>query len=187
MMKKIIVALIVLLITLSISAQENDSILLEEVKSLKKELGLLKKKDRSLQSQIYQQKKAFEKAFEKALKNVEQEFAARDESLGKNSARTSELEQVLKVSEEKARTDRTEMAEWTKKMMMILVMVALLFFIVLLILVITNRRRIEKDYLKLEAKVENTREAIDMEIKNILKKHEEDITALKDTAAKGKK
>ena len=183
MMKKIIVALIVLLITLSMSAQENDSILLEEVKSLKKELGLLKKKDRSLQSQIYQHKKAFEKA----VKDVEQEFAARDESLGKNSARTSELEQALKVSEEKAQSSRTEMAEWTKKMMMILVIVALLLFIVLLILVITNRRRIEKDYLKLEAKVENTREAIDMEIKNILKKHEEDITALKDTAAKGKK
>lgn len=183
MMKRILVPLFILLFALSLSAQENDSILLEEVKSLKKELGLQKKKTKSLQSKIYK----LQKSLEKAIKEREQAFAATDEAMEKNSARTSGLEQALKVSEEQALDSRTTMAEWTKKMMMILAVVALLLFIVLLVLGLTNRKRIDKNYQKLEVKVDNTKEALGLEIRNAMNKHEEDHKALKAEIEKGKK
>ena len=56
-----------------------------------------------------------------------------------------------------------------------------------LILIITNRKRLNRDYEKLEAKVDNTKHAIDLEIKNLLQRHEEDMTALKAAVEKGKK
>ncbi len=183
MMKRMLVPLFILLFTLSLSAQENDSILLEEVKSLKKELGLQKKKTKSLQSKIYK----LQKTLEEAIKEAEQAFTETDEAMEKNSARSSELEQVLKASEEKALESRTTMADWTKKMMMILALVSLLFFIVLLVLVITNRKRIDRDYQKLEVKVDNTKEALGLEIRSAMNKHEEDHKALKAEIEKGKK
>lgn len=183
MMKRILVSLIVIVFTLGLSAQENDSILLERVGSLKKELGLLNKKHRSLQAKYYQ----LQKAHEKDLQETKSKFASADESIERNNARTGELEQSLKESEEKTLESLTVLGEWTKKMILILAIVALILFIVLLILIITNRRRIEKAYTKLEAKVDNTKEAIEIEIRDVLKRHEEDITALKSAVEKGKK
>ncbi len=43
-----------------------------------------------------------------------------------------------------------------------------------MILSIVNRRRINQDYLKLEAKVDNTREGLEREVKEVLKVHEND-------------
>ncbi|MFC2115321.1 hypothetical protein ACFLTU_02535 [Bacteroidota bacterium] len=160
----------------------NDSIFLEEVSSLKKELGLLKKKDKSLQSKIYQ----LQKAQQKNLAEAEEAFAATDETMEKNSIRTSGLEEALKVSEEKAQENRNEIAAWAKKMFMILTIFIIVLFIVLLIFAITNRMRLEKGYKKLEAKVENTKEAFDIEINKVLKKHEEDIAKLKKSTGKDK-
>jgi glucose uptake protein GlcU len=93
----------------------------------------------------------------------------------------------MKTSEEKALQSVTILGEWTKKMLMILFIIAFVLILVLLVLVVTNRRRIAADYKKLVARVDNTKEAIDLEIKEVLTRHETDITALKDVLEKGKK
>ena len=56
---------------------------------------------------------------------------------------------------------------------------------ILLVLIITNRGSIKRANLKLEAKVDNNKEAIDLKFKEVLKKHEEDLAALKASIAKG--
>lgn len=182
-MKKIVLSLLILVFTLSLSAQQTDSVLLEKVNMLKKELTLLKKKNKSLQSQIYKMKKAHANDMEEA----EKKFAAADDGIRKSELMLAELNQALKDSEESSLESITILGEWTKKTIMIIAIVAVLLFLLLLLLIITNRRRIEGDYVKLEAKVDNAREAIDLEIKDVLKRYEEDITALKAVVEKGKK
>jgi len=182
-MKRIIFSLFILLFFLGISAQESDSILLEKVDILKKELGTLQKKNKSLQYRIYKLQKAHQTDVEEVTKKLE----AADEALEKNNTDISRLAEDLEASEKNAVESLTVLGEWTKKMIMIFALIALVLILVLFILVITNRRRIERDYKKLEAKVDNTKEAIDLEIKNVLMRHEGDITALKDAIEKGKK
>jgi hypothetical protein len=48
-------------------------------------------------------------------------------------------------------------------------------------------KRIRKDYLKLEAKVDNSKDAIEKEIRELEKKHEKDLAELRETLEKGKK
>ncbi len=182
-MKRIILSLMALLLTLGISAQTNDSILIEKMDNLKKEIVLLKKKQKSLQSQVYQ----LQKAHKTDLQQAEEKFASTDEALEACNARITELEDALKTSKENTLESITVLGSWTKKVIMILGIILLALFIVLLILVITNRTRIEKDYMKLEAKVDNTKEAVELEVKEMTKRYEEDITALKALVEKGKK
>ncbi|MCK4745892.1 MAG: hypothetical protein KAT15_02605 [Bacteroidales bacterium] len=182
-MKRIVLSLLIIVLTLSLSAQDTDSLLLEKVNMLKKELTVIKKKNKSLQAQIYK----LQKMHAKDLEESEKKFATAEEVHQKYELMLTELDQAIKDSEENTLESMTVLGEWTKKMIMILTIVAAILFLVLLILVITNRRRIEGDYKKLEAKVDNTKEAIDLEIKDMLKRHAEDITALKAVVEKGKK
>jgi hypothetical protein len=182
-MKRIFISLIVLVFTLGLWAQENDSILLERVDVLKKELGVLNKKQRNLQYKL----NLLKVAHEKDLQETESAFTVVDESIESNAAKANELDQALKDSEEKTLESLTILGEWTKKAIMILAIAALVLIIVLLILIVTNRRRIEKDYAKLEAKVDNTKEALEIEIRDMLRKHEEEISALKSAVEKGEK
>ena len=182
-MKRIVVSLLVLLFTLSLSAQETDSILLEKVDMLKKELAVLQKKNKSLQGQVYK----LQKGHVKDMDDAEKRFAASDEALQKYELRIAELTQAQKTSEERSLESVTILGEWTKKMIIILAIVSLALILVLLILILTIRRRIDSDYGKLEAKVDNTREDINLEIKNVLKRLEEEISALKTVVEKGKK
>jgi len=182
-MRRIIFSLFILLFSLGISAQESDSILIEKVDILKKEFGTLKKKNKSLQYQIHK----LQKAHQTDVEEVTKKFDAADEALEKSNTNIAGLTEDLKASEKNALESLTVLGEWTKKMIMVLAIIALVLILVLFVLVITNRRRIEGDYKKLEARVDSTKEAIDLEIKDVKTRHEGDIAALKDTIEKGKK
>ncbi len=182
-MKKIIFSLLILVFTLSLSAQETDSLLLEKVNILKKELTLIKKKNKSLQAQIYK----LQKVHAKDLEEAEKKFATSDDAMQKHEQMLAGLDQAMKDSEKSTLDSITLLGVWTKKTHMILAIAVAVLFLVLLILVITNRRRIGGEIAKLEEKVDSTTKAVDIEIKEVLKKHEEDITALKSVVEKGKK
>ncbi len=182
-MKKIVLSLFILCIALGLSAQDNDSILIQKMETLKTEIGVLKKKQKSLQYQLNQ----LQKAHKSDLQQSEQRFATADQALKAADAKIAELEEALKASEANTLESITALGAWTKKVIMILGIVLLVLYIILLILVITNRNRIEKDYLKLEAKVDNTKGAVEKEIGELTKRYEEDITALKALVEKGKK
>lgn len=182
-MKRIVLSFLALIFTLSLTAQLNDTILLEQVESLKKELSSVKKKHNSLQSRVYQ----LQKAHEKDLGEASSRISSLEKELQSSNNRISEQQEALKVSEENTAEGLKILGEWTKKVILIVGIVALVLFIILLILIITNRRKIEDKYTKLEAKVDNTKDAIELELKEVLKKHEDDITALKALVQKDKK
>jgi hypothetical protein len=182
-MKRTILSLLILVFTMGLFAQETDSLLLEKVNMLKSELTLIKKKNKSLQAHIYK----LQKAHAKDLEETEKKFVTAENTLQKYEQMLAELDQSIKDSEENTLESVTVLGEWTKKMHMILAISVALLFIVLLILIITNRRGIKRDIVKLEDKVDNTKEAVDIEIKDMLKRYEEDIAALKVVVEKGKK
>jgi hypothetical protein len=182
-MKKITVSLFILVFTLGLCAQQTDSILLERVDKLKKEVSLLKNKNRSLQSQVYSLKKAHAEDAGK----VEEKFTATDEALQKGDARDDDLEKSIQASEDKSLESITMLGDWTKKVVVILAVVLVVLFLVLLILAITGRSRTGKEMKKLEAKVDKAKESIDLEVKEAIKKLEDQISALKEEIEKGKK
>ena len=183
MMKRILVSLFILVFTLGLSAQEMDSLLLEEVEQLKKELTVLKKKNRNLQAKLAK----LQKVHEKDLQEAEMKLTSTDEALQKTDARLDEQADALKASEDNTLESLTVLGEWTKKTIMILAVITLVLLILPLILVISNRSRIKKDYIQLESKVDNARDAIEKEIKDVLTRHDEDIAALKTSVEKGMK
>jgi hypothetical protein len=182
-MKKILISLLILVFTLGLSAQERDSLLLEEVEKLKKELIVLKKKNKHLHAKIHK----LQKAHEKDLQEAEAKFASTDEALERNSAGLDKQAAALESSEEKTLESLTVLGEWTKKVIMILAIITLVLLILLLILVISNRQATRKGLQELEAKVDSTKDAIEREIKDVLTRHEEDIAALKTSVEKGGK
>ncbi|HEC41766.1 MAG TPA: hypothetical protein ENI20_02935 [Bacteroides sp.] len=182
-MKRIVLSLLILVFTVGLFAQDTDSLLLEKVNMLKSELTIIKKKNKSLQAQIYK----LQKTHANDLEETEKKFVTAENTLQKYEQMLAELDQAIKDSEENTLESITVLGAWTKKMHMILAIAVALLFIVLLILVLTNRRGIKRDIVKLEEKVNNTKEAVDIEIKDMLKRYEEDIAALKVVIEKGKK
>jgi hypothetical protein len=182
-MKRISVSFLVIMFTLGSYAQESDSLLLLKVESLGRDLQALKKKNKQLTSRVY----SLQKAHEKDQQAANEKFAAAGEARKKNSTRLDEQEAAMKASEESTDESISVLGDWTRQVLMILAIVFSVLFLILLILIITNRRRIEKEYTKLESKVDNTKESIELDIKEVLKRHEDDITALKSLVEKEKK
>jgi lipopolysaccharide export LptBFGC system permease protein LptF len=182
-MKRILIASIILAMALSASAGENDSILLQRVDVLKKEVGALKKQNQNLQARVSQ----LQKSHQKDLDETHKKQASTDEAIGTINATTTDLEQSIKESGERAMDSVTILGKWTRKMLTVLAVIAVVLFAILLILVLANRKRILGDYTKLEAKVDNTRESVEKQIRDVLKQHEEDIRDLKTLVEKGKK
>ena len=120
---------------------------------------------------------ALEDAMAKTSENLE--------AIESTNAGLSKIEQVVEENKNQADQEREILGAWAKKMLMILGIVFLVLFVILLVL-ITNRGSIKRANLKLEAKVDNNKEAIDLKFKEVLKKHEEDLAALKASIAKGK-
>lgn len=182
-MKRHLAILAGLLIALCLSAQENDSILLERTDMLKKEITVLQKKTRSLQAQLYK----IQKEHKSDMQGVKDKIASLNAGLEETKAAIADLNKALQESEESAVQGLAVMGDWTRKTIAILAVVLGILFIILLLMVITNRSRIQKEYLKLEAKVDNSREALQVELNAALKKHEEDMVALKAQIEKDKK
>ena len=110
-MKRILVPCFVLMFTVGLSAQENDSILLEKVKNLKTELSILKKKQKNLQSKVYQ----LQKVHEADQKKADEALAATDEAIENSNAKTSELKQDMAASEENTLDSLTTLGEWANQ------------------------------------------------------------------------
>ncbi len=182
-MKRILITFLILALSLGLWAQQSDSILLQRVDVLKKELGVLKKQNQNLQARLSKLQKTYQNDLDKTNKKITDADAATQQI----RSRTDELEHSLKESEEKALESVTILGDWTKKMILILAIIAVALFLILLIFVLANRRKILANYQKLEAKVDNTKELIDKQISDVLQRNEEDITALKALIEKDKK
>ena len=182
-MKKILIASVILTFSLSLWAQQSDSILLERVDMLKKEVSSLKKQNQNLQAKISR----LQKAHQSDLKETNKKFTDADAVTQKISSRIDDLEQSLKESEEKTLESLTVLGDWTKKTILIVAILVVVLFLIVLIFVLANRSKILRNYNKLEAKVDNTRENLEKELNNVLKRNEEDITALKALIEKDKK
>lgn len=182
-MKKILISLIVVAVVTGLSAQDTDSLLLVKFEMLKKELVVLKKNNKTLQARIY----TLKNSHARDIQEIKETLEASEKSLQQIEQKIEGLTGEIQQAEASSMEGISTLGAWTKKMIMILTIAVAVLFLVLLVLVITNRRRIEGDYRKLEAKVDNTKEAIDLEIKDVLKRHEEDIVALKAGADKNKK
>jgi len=143
---------------------------------------MLKKKNRSLQAQIYK----MQNAHKADIQGLKDEIAAANAEIEETMTATGGLEVALQESEESTLEGLTVLGDWSKKVITILAIVLCVLFIILLILVISNRSRIQKDFLKLEAKVDNTKESVEQDLKEAMKKHEEDMLALKAQIEKGK-
>ncbi len=179
-MKIIASLLIALCFCLGAGAQESDSVILDAVRNLENEISSLKTGQRRLSSQLVSSSRDQAAALEETNAAVTENRQA----IGETEAKVSALEQVVERNKGQADEEREILAGWTRQMLIILAAVFVVLLVILLILIIINRGRIKKDYLKLEAKVDNTRDALELEIKNVMKKHEDDIAAL---TASGKK
>lgn len=182
-MKKFSITLVILSFTLCMSAQDSDSILLERTDMLKKEISSLNKKNNSLQAQINK----IQKAHAADMQGAKDEIAAANGAIKENSAAVAGLEKAVQESEDSAVEGLAVLGDWTKKILTVLAILLCALFIILLILVITNRNRIRNEYLKLESRVDNVMESVEVELKNALKKQHEDMAALKAEIQKGKK
>jgi len=124
---------------------------------------------------------------DEAIDEAMDETEKNSQSVEEINEKVSELGVQVDKNREDAVLERETLGEWIKNMLVILVIVFLVLFTILLVLIITNRNRLSKDYLKLEAKVDNTKDAIDIKMKDVLKKHEEDLATLQAIIEKGKK
>ena len=174
---------VILIFCSGLAAQETDSVMLEKVMKLKTEVSKLKSGQKKLSSRIT----ASNKKTDAALDETVEKISGNKDAIGEVDAGLSALEAAVETNRMEGAEERTALGGWAKKMLMILGIISLVLILVLLVLIITNRSRISKDYLKLDAKVDNTRNAIEVEIRDVLKKHEEDIAALKAAIDKAKK
>ena len=69
-------------------------------------------------------------------------------------------------------------------MLLILLLITGVLFIILLILSLRTRKQIENEFLKLEEKVDQVKETHVREMKELLRKHEEDIAFIKSSPGK---
>ena len=182
-MKSFASLLFILCFCLSITAQERDSILVQDVEKLKKNVNSLKTSQKKLNSKLVSASKKQSTALEETSSAV----AQNQKDIEEANARTSELGQRMDQKLAEANDSRTSLADWTRQMITILALVFLALLIVLLVLIITNRSRTSKAFRKLEAKLDNTKETLETEIRDVLSRHEEDLAALRSDIDKNKK
>lgn len=182
-MKSILSFMIVLFFCTGLAAQVADSVMQEEVMKLKTEVSGLKSAHSKLNSKMAASSRKTNASVEELRNQTEANLKASEG----NAAGISSLQQALDDHRTQAAGEQESFGSWVKQMFMIIGIAFLVLFLVLLMLVIINRRRINRDYLKLEAKVENTKEAIETEIRDVLKRHEEDLSSIKASMEKGKK
>ncbi|MBL7110989.1 MAG: hypothetical protein ISS19_03490 [Bacteroidales bacterium] len=171
-MKKLIVILIVCMVGLNVSAQMPDSVLIQE---LKKEVKMLKKEAKGLKYQVSTLKKQHQEDLEKIKTSL-------DENAGKVGDLKNELDGTngALAEHQQSSDERIGVLEaWTKKMLMILIIMFGILFIVLLILVLMNRSAVKKNFIKLEAKVENVKEEHSIAHKELEKKYLAELEELK--------
>jgi len=175
MMKKIFLLLLSGLFCLAVSAQTTDSTLIKEIEFIKKEITELKRSGYNHNAMISKLKKTHQE-------DMESVSAKLNENSEKNAAADSRLNELKAALDEHmnssgARIDALE--KWTKQMVLIQFILLGILFIILLILIITNRQRIKKEFIKLETKVDNVKESMEVELNQLMKKHEDDLTAIK--------
>lgn len=182
-MKRTFLILLIGMISLAVSAQTADSTLLKEVELLKKEVQKLQKSSYNHNALI-----------SKLKKTHQEDLQGVSGSLDENSKRITEIDSQLNelkasldehMSESGTRIDNLE--KWTKQMAMIQFILFGVLFIILLVMIIVNRQRITKLFTKLETKVDNIKESMDVEFNQLQKKHEEDMAALKKNLEEKKK
>jgi Na+-transporting methylmalonyl-CoA/oxaloacetate decarboxylase gamma subunit len=182
-MKTLMSFVVILVFCTGLAAQETDSVMLEKVMKLKTEVSKLKAGQKKLNAKVW----ASSKETDAALEETAEKITGNKEAIDQLKADLSGLEKTVGANRQEAGEERTALGDWAKKMLMILGVIFLVLILVLLVLIITNRSRINKDYLKLEAKVDNTRDSIEVEIRDVLKKHEDDLASLKAAIDKAKK
>ncbi|KPL12371.1 MAG: hypothetical protein AMS26_18190 [Bacteroides sp. SM23_62] len=182
-MKRIIPFLLLFFFCTGLAAGQIDSTLYEELDKVKKEIMDLNAKVKRLNAADYM----IQKDQKSALEELDTQLSGLKGAIDQAGQKTASLDQSLSAHQQDSSDRIDNMEAWSKQMMTILGMVSLLLFILLIILVFTNRKRIRKDYLKLEAKVDNTKDAIEKEIRELEKKHEKDLAELRETLEKGKK
>ena len=156
-----------------------DSVLIEKIADLEKQVTRLKNSNWGLQKKL----KTQEEQLADIKENMEAGKLAFEQAQQEIEQLKAELADHQTASDERF----TSNENWIKKMFLWLIIILGILFLAVLILSVVNRRRINDDYLKLEAKVDNTKEMIDKQISDVLKRNEEDITALKTLIEKDKK
>ena len=176
-MKQLISILILCLVGLHISAQDPDSVLLQE---LKQEVSMLRKQNKSLKYQVNSIKKQHQEDLEK-LKMAMDENAMNTEDLkGKLDIYNDALAKHQQASDERFGT----IESWSKKMVTILFILSGVLFIVLLILVLINRSAVNKSFIKLDAKVDNVKNEHELAHKELENKYMEELEKLRNEISK---
>lgn len=176
-MKKIIVLLFAGLFGLHISAQVPDSVLIQ---GLQKEVKSLKKEARNLRYQVSTLKKIHKEDLEK-IKTAQDENAAKVGDLKSELDATNE---TLTGHQQESEDRFASLEAWTKQIIMIVFIVFGVLFILLLILVLLNRSAVKKNFITLEAKVDNVKEEHALAHKELEKKYMEEIGELKKEVGK---
>jgi len=176
-MKHKLMVLVISCISVSMLAQVEsmtglaDSVMIEKVADLEKQVSKLKNSSWSLQKKLNQheeQLNSLKEGIEQGKLSTEQANQAIEQLKSDLASHQAGTEERFASNEDRV-----------KKMFLWMIIILGALFLVVLILSIVNRRRINEDYLKLEAKVDNTREAIELEVKEVLKNHEKDMEEIK--------
>ncbi len=182
-MKRIIPLLLLFFFCAGLTAQQIDSTLYQEIDKVKKEIVNLQAKVKRLNAADYM----IQKDQQSALEELNDQLAELKNAIDQSNQKTADLEQSLSAHQQDSTTRIDSMEAWFRQMMTIVGLVSLLLFILLIILVLSNRKRIRKEYQKLEAKVDNAKDAMEKKIGELEKKHEKDLADLKVALEKGKK
>ena len=170
-MKRIITVLISLVVCLAVSAQVPDTLLVKQVKHLEKQAQKLQNSNWSLQKKV----KQLEENTDLIKKELEQGRASFEKA-------GQELEAVkTSLSQHQADSDTrfTSLEKWSKSTMLWLIIILGALVVVLLVLCLVNRNKMHAGMMKLEAKVDNTRDALELEIKEVKKIHDTDLEGIK--------
>jgi peptidoglycan hydrolase CwlO-like protein len=170
-MKRIITVLISMVVCLAVSAQVPDTLLVKQVKSLEKQAKKLQNSNWSLQKKV----KQLEENTDLIKKEMEQGRASFEKA-------GQELEAV-KTSLSQHQTDSdtrfASLEKWSKSTMLWLIIILGVLAIALLVLYLVSRSKMNTGMTKLEAKVDNMRDALELEIKEVKKTHDTDLEGIK--------
>jgi len=126
------------------------------------------------------------KTHQEDLERVSAELNENGERIAAIDSKLNELKATLDEHMSSSGERIDALAKWTKQIVLILFILLGVLFIILLVLIIINRQRIKKEFVKLEAKVDNVKKNMEVELNQFMKKHEDDLTALKkDLEGKG--
>ncbi len=174
-MKRLILFSLLSFSAVACFAQVLDSTYIEQVEQLKREVAALKKSVKQLKNRDSNlAAKHKEDIEELSLKISESSTAVSDLGSEIETVRTT-LEEHQKNSEDRFAANE----KWIRQMILILIIVFGVLFLLLLIFVFINRSKINKAYIKLDAKVDNIKGAIELKINQLQKTHEDDLADIK--------